>query len=301
MEEPSDPERREDQDTDLSAPEGAACAQHPERPAAFTCPRCGNYNCVFCFHPVPGRCEACLKRDPAAAAPPVPWETTEGSALSRFGKTLADGFSPVRTAPAFATPELARARTFFLLTALPLAALAGVIPNTKTLMFGGNFAITVQGKVTASEIALDVLQAMGIQLAMFCVHLAVLAAPYLSLVRAYAVPEHRNAAGRVLLYRAWLLPSATLLFFLGAWALPAEAFQVPLPDAPKPPKLHVMVALTRDLLSLGTMLLNVLLLVAMRSTARLACGIPTLLSYVVVGVPLVLVAVLLLLFGQFLT
>src|ERR1700753_3302047 len=116
-------------ETDHTAPEGAVCAEHHDRPASFTCPRCGNYACMFCWHAVAERCDSCLKRDPAAAAPPLPWETREGSLLTRFFGTLVSALHPVHSAPAFARPGLRRALGFFALSAVPLAALAGVIPN----------------------------------------------------------------------------------------------------------------------------------------------------------------------------
>jgi hypothetical protein len=264
----------QDRESEHTAPEGAVCAEHHDRPASFTCPRCGNYACIFCWHSVSQRCDACLKRDPAAAAPPLAWETREGSVLSRFFRTLASAFRPVQSAPAFARPSLRPAIAFFVLSAVPLAALAGVIPNTKTLMFGSAFAVTVQGHPTASQIALDVALAMLLQLASFALDFAALALPFASLVQAYTPEALRPAALRVLLYRSWLAPCATLLFFLGLWMLPGGS-------APNEPTqlLSVLIVLQ--------FVMNALLLIAMRATARLACGIGALLSFVVVAVPLV--------------
>ena len=260
-----------------SAPSGAVCAEHRERPAAFTCPRCGNYACVFCWHTVAERCDACLRRDPAAAAPPLAWETLDGSSLRRFVATLGTAFRPVHSAPAFARPGLSRAIWFFVLSAVPLAALAGIIPNTKTLMFGSALSLVVQGHPTQIEIAADVALAMLMQLGSFALDFVALAVPFTSLIRAYTPEELRPAALRVLLYRSWLVPCATLLFFVGVWILPAG----PRPEEPTP---------LLTLLVLAQFVLNALLLVAMRATARLACGIGALLSFVVVAVPLVVCA-----------
>jgi hypothetical protein len=264
----------QDREPDYSAPDGAVCAEHAERPAAFTCPRCGNYACLFCWHPLSQRCDACLKRDPAAAAPPIGWEVPSASIVQRYVSTLGGAFRPVRSAPAFAQQEIRPALRFFLLSALPFAALAGVIPHTKTMMFGGSLSITLQGKPTPAEIALDVVTAMAIQLGLFTIELAALALPYTSLIRAYADEPRRAAAWRVLLYRSWLVPSATLLLYLGLWILPVADEKTPTPLLP--------VLLTVQLVFYA------LLLVSMRATARLACGIGPMLSFTVTVVPFVI-------------
>jgi len=126
---------------DHSAPEGTLCSEHPDRPAAFKCPRCGRFACIFCWHAFSMRCEFCLRIDPASAAPPVAWESGQGSVITRYFATLASAMSPVHTAPAFAHSEVAPAVRFFLLSALPVAALSGVIPYTKTLMFGSSMQV----------------------------------------------------------------------------------------------------------------------------------------------------------------
>ena len=257
-----------------SAPPGSVCAEHPERPATFTCPRCGNYACLFCWHAIAERCDTCLKRDPAAAAPALPWETQQGTGVSRFLRTLSSAFQPVQTAPAFARPGLRPALLFFALSALPMAALAGVIPRTKTLMFGSAFKIIVQGHPSSTAIALDVAYAMAVQLLSFGIDFAALALPYTSLLRAYAAPDRSDAGLRVLFYRSWLAPFATLCLYLLAWMLPSE------PSPEEPARIY-------QLLLVGQLMLNILLLSAMRATARLACGIGALLSFVVVAIPLV--------------
>jgi hypothetical protein len=259
---------------DHGAPEGASCAEHPDRPAAFTCPRCGKHACIFCWHALAVRCESCMQSDPAAAAPPLAWETPGGSLFGRYFATLGSAFRPVFTAPAFAQGDLRPALRFFLLSALPIAALAGVIPYTTTLLFGGAFSVAVQGQPSANGIALDIVAAMFIALGVFSFELAALWLPYVSLVRAYA-PERRAAATRVLLYRSWLIPFASLVVFASLWVLPA-------PIDPKTPPVYL------PLVGFAQLTLDALLLVSMRATARLACGIRPLLSYVVVAVPFVI-------------
>lgn len=255
------------------APPGAACAEHPERPAAFTCPRCGSYACIFCWHPVAERCDTCLKRDPAAAAPALPWESQQGTPVERFFRTLGTGFRPLQTAPAFARPGARRALSFFLLSAVPLAALSGIIPHTKTLMFG-NFTVVVQGQPSDFEIALDVLRAMGVQLLSFSVELAALALPFVSLTRAYAATERQAAATRVLLYRCWLSPFATLIINVAYWLLPATGGEEGFPRFFEP-------------FAIAHMMLHLLLLSSLRATVRLACGVGPLLSYVIVIVSVI--------------
>lgn len=229
--------------------------------------------CLFCWHPVAERCDTCLKRDPAAAAPALPWETQQGSELSRFVRTLGGSFRPLYTAPAFARPGGSRAIRFFLLTALPLAALAGIIPRTKTLLFG-NFDVLVQGQPTTGEIALDVLTAMGMQLWAFTVEFASLALPYVSLARAYAPAERHGAAARVLLYRSWLSPFATLIMNIAHWLLPSSGGTEGFPRFIEP-------------FAIAHMLLHLLFLSSLRATLRLACGVGPLLSYVIVIVSVV--------------
>ncbi len=164
-----------------------------------------------------------------------------------------------------------------LLSAIPLALLAGIIPHTRTLLFEGEFRVRVLGNPDDAQIALDVVRAMGVQLAMSALEIGCLMLPFVSLVRAYA-PERRHAALRVMLYRAWLLPAALAAFYLAIWALPAP----PTGAAPQAPPVGWVIVL-----GLRTMV-PVLLFVAMGSTARLSCGLGPWMSMVVVIVPVVL-------------
>jgi len=267
-------------------PDGAMCAEHPDRRAHYVCPRCGTFACMACFHPGVSRCDRCVQRDPADAAPPLAWERPESPLLARLFGTLGSAFSPVRTAPAFARGDVAQAQRFALLTALPLAALAGVIPFTRTLLFRGDFAIQVLGKPSPEQIALDVVQAALLQIGLTAASFACLLFPFTSLVRAYA-PGKQTAAARVLYYRAWLLPAALAFYYLVVWATPippelaAAAGSV---DPPMPPFAVTFALIVR-------MIAPVLLFVAMSATARMACGLGALLSFVVVAVPILLMMV----------
>jgi hypothetical protein len=260
------------------APEGAHCTKHPEREAHFTCPRCGHNACLSCWHPSVARCAQCLSLDPSETAPAIPWERPGGSALLRYLATFASAFSPVRSAPAFARKDLPAARRFMLLSALPLALLAGIIPHTRTLLFEGNFAVRLVGHPSTSEIVLDVLRAALSETVLTAVQLGCLLLPYVSLVRAYGAPQREEAAVRVMYYRIWLLPAALLLFHLAVWALPTPDLAT-LEQAPPASWLIV--------LSLG-LLGSVLLMLAMTATARLACGLGPWLSMLVVLVPVTL-------------
>jgi hypothetical protein len=261
---------------DSSAPKGAQCAEHPQRPAHFTCPRCGSYACLTCWHPSIERCQQCIKRDPTEAAPAIPWERADGSRLTRYFATLATALRPIRSAPAFARDDVSAALRFMLLSAVPLALLAGVIPHTRTLMFE-EFHVRVLGRPDELAIALDVARAMAVQLALSAVEIGCLTLPFVSLVRAYA-PARRHAAVRVMLYRMWLLPAALAVFYLAIWIMPAP------PNAsPEQVPLGWVI-----LFGLRTIVVPVLLFVAMGSTARLACGLGPWLSMVVVIVPVVL-------------
>lgn len=264
-------------------PDGAMCAEHPERLAHYVCPRCGSFACLACFHPSVARCERCVRRDPADAAPPLAWERAEGTALGRYLATLGSAFSPVRTAPAFARGGVSPALRFALLSALPLAALSGVIPHTRTLLFRGDFAVEVLGKASTAQIALDVAQAALLQVALTGISVACLLLPFTSLVRAYA-PGKQTAAARVLYYRAFLLPAALAFFYLVVWASPAppELTGAAAEGAPPSPPLAVSAALV------VRMIAPVLLFVAMSATARIACGLGAFMSFVVVAVPIVL-------------
>jgi hypothetical protein len=261
--EPDDEERVE------SAPEGSSCAVHPERAALVTCPRCGSYCCVACWHDAVKRCHECLLRDPGVR---VPWADAERGLAPRFFGTLADAFRPRASAPGFARGSWRAGVSFALLTFLPLALVAGIIPYTHRLGFGPSFSVSfLGGAPSAAALALDVLQAAALGLFVTAVKIALLAAPFLHLVRAYGEPVESGPAAQVLLYRGWLLPLGTLLLGVVVWGLPLE-----------PTEGTLVVTQVVSLLPL------LLLLSAMSSTARMAAGVGPIAAVVVVLVPFVL-------------
>lgn len=266
---------------DHRAPEGAQCGVHPDRPAHFTCPRCGSYACLACWHPEVERCTQCLQRDPAAAAPPIVWEQRDKPLARRYFGTFASALSPFKTAPAFAHGEVGDALRFMLLSALPLSLLSGVIPHTRTLMFGGNFAIRVIGHPTGAQIGFDVLRAMLVGFALSAAQFVTLLLPFASLLRAYA-PARRGTAQRALYYRFWLLPAALLFLHVAMGVLPPP----PDPTALDPSALDPATATGLALASGIRLLCAVLLILTMSATARLGCGLGPFLSSVVVIVPL---------------
>lgn len=257
---------------DRSAPEGSACRAHPETPAVATCPRCGDYACLVCWQPAVDRCDACLKRDPTEAAPPIPWELPELGFSARMLRTLATAMSPVRTAPAMGRDEVGPALWFALLTFVPLALLVGVIPFTKTLMFAGPFKITLQGSPDPNAIVIDVLRASAIGFVASLTQWLVFATPYVSLVRAYSDPKRRNVPMRAMLYRAFLLPLQQVIFFGLAWAMLNESSN----------------ASQAAFLMLPSLVPLVLMLSTMWSVARLGSALGPILSFVVVIVPVTL-------------
>lgn len=235
---------------------------------------------MACFQLTLGICNACLKLDPAAEAPPMAFEDRRRSLLSRFGLTLATAVRPVSSAPAFATDNWRDALRFALWTALPLALVAGIIPHTRTLLFLGDFQIRVLGSPPADTvaIALDVVRAGLIQVALTVAYLLSLLVPFTSLVRAYAGEAEAIYAARVLLYRIWLAPLGLVLVALAAHASTMPTDVLDPTTATVPPLL--LVAWTAQMMTM------VLLMLSMGFTARLACGLGLGWALVVVIVPI---------------
>jgi len=257
---------------DQRAPDGARCNEHPDRPARYTCPRCGCYACAPCWHQTASLCNACVGRDPLQAAQPPPFENRSLSLPGRVLSTLRAALYPRISASSFARSRIQAAARFFLITALPMSALSGVIPHTRTLLFGPGLQVELIGRPGQMEIASDVALAMLVQLVFDAITLLALALPYVTLTRSYGRPGATNAAVAMLFYRAWLIPAASLLSFAMFWVMPA---------------ITLSIALTLVVSSLAM----VLLVYAMWSTARLTGGIGRPLSIVVVGVPWVLAIV----------
>ncbi|MCS6797191.1 MAG: hypothetical protein NZ898_01450 [Myxococcota bacterium] len=194
----------------------------------------------------------------------------------RLVATLGTVFRPSYFAAAMARSSVRPAIRFALLSWTLPAALRGVIPYTFTLRFGDGFRIEPVATPTGQAIAFDVLRATGLSLLVSAAHFAALALPYVSLARAFGSSWARTAAWRQMLYRAWLLPWTVqgLTMHLGAWGLsassPAWAFR---------------------LVELADALLLVVVLVSMRATARIACGVGHAASLAVVFVPAALLLV----------
>lgn len=268
-----EPEPRDETDDEgpvESPPDESTCAEHPERPALAVCPRCGSHACLACWHHTIRRCHACLMRDPASVAPPIPWEQPRRDVISRWLATLAAALRPIATAPAFARDDIASARSFWLTTFLPFAVLAGIVPYTHTLHFGPSFAVLEIGSPGPTELAIDVARAAGIGLVVALVAFVALALPFVSLSRAYAEKGYASAPLRAVLYRSWLLPAGRVLESVLAWSLP------------DPPSQEAIL-----IVQLGAMLPLVLLFWALRATARMAAGVGPLAAYAVALVPFV--------------
>lgn len=256
------------------APEGSHCAEHPDRDALVTCPRCGNYACLGCWHGPAGRCQTCLIRDPL---PPVPWADASLPWHRRFLGTLGGALSPTRSAPGFLRGSWQKGITFALLTALPLALLSGIIPFTHRLAFGGRFGVQLIGQPTGGEIALDVLQAAGVGLLLCAVKLVCLSVPFVSLTRAYGRKDlESRPAIQVMLYRAWLVPLGGHMGLL----LHALLWSFPLSLGPEPSE-GVQI-----LMEMVALLSLMILLWAMSGTARVA-GAGPFASLIVAVVPFV--------------
>lgn len=271
----SEPEQRDPASSEApieTPPDGSTCAEHPERPALATCPRCGGYACLGCWHHSVRRCHACLMRDPSAAAPPIPWEDPKKNIVSRWLGTLATSFRPTATAPAFARGDVAKPGWFWLITFVPLAILTGVIPYTHTLAFGPSFAVHLLGAPDTTAIVLDVLRAVGLGALVSMATLTALTLPFVSLARAYAEKGYEIAPQRVVLYRSFLLPLSTVLFHIVGWGAPASTAEA-----------------TGALAVAGVMSVVPLALLfgALRSTARMASGAGPLASYAIALVPFV--------------
>ncbi|HJL16414.1 MAG TPA: hypothetical protein RMH99_12205 [Sandaracinaceae bacterium LLY-WYZ-13_1] len=263
MAEPEDERRAE------SAPEGSHCATHPERTALVTCPRCGDYCCIACWHNALSRCHACLMRDPG---PMVPWADDRLGPGARFFGTIAGVLRPRGKAPAFARGHWRRGVSFWLLTFVPLALLSGIIPYTHRLAFGDRFGVAfLGGEPTAAELALDVAQAAGLGLLVQSVLLGLLAVPYVHLTNAYGRTTESGPAQQAILYRGWLLPLGQIVLGLIVWGLPMEPTETA--------QLVTVIARLAPLL---------LLLSSMSGAARMAAGVGPVAALAVVLVPFLL-------------
>jgi len=273
----SEPAQEPEPDAPRGAPPNQRCVEHPDREAQLTCPRCKRHHCVPCFQLALGICDDCLRRDPSAVAPPMPFEDRSRSLPARLGATLVTALRPVKSAPAFATDNRRDALRFALWTALPLALLSGIIPHTRTLLFAGSFEIRLLGNPDGLAVALDVARAALIQVALTGAYLLSLLVPYQSLVQATAGPAAAAHAFRVLMYRIWLVPFGLMLLMVASYVSAAPPTDVD-PGSAAPPTLLAL-AYTLKLVT------EVLLMLAMGFTARLACGLSVLWAIAAVIVP----------------
>ena len=221
-------------------------------------------------------------------APPA-WEGP-GFVVGRWLRTLGGAFAPLGTAAGFGLSDrLAPALTFGLPLVLVLSALAGVVPFTSTLVFGGGEGFRVAMVPGTSEALLreDVLRAMGLGLLVHGAAVVALALAFTSLAGAYgdvsrgsagygdeAPRDVRRVSLRVVLYRGWLVPLPALLAHLVVWAAP-ESMQAG----------ATLVASTVALV------LMVVLVLTLLSAARESCGCGAFSSIAVVTVPFLLMSV----------
>ena len=222
---------------------------------------------------------------------PVPpaWEGS-GSFPRRWLQTVGGAFAPRRTAAGFGLSDRLRpALTFGLPLVLLLSALAGVVPFTSTLVFGGGegFHIAVVPGTTEALLREDVLRALGLGLLVHGAAVLALALAFTSLAGAYGRVEAGSAghgdeeprdlqrvALRVVLYRAWLIPLPALVAHAVLWAAPAS-----------------MQEGASVVASTVALVLMVVLVLTLLSAARESCGCGGLSSIAVVTVPFLLMSV----------
>jgi hypothetical protein len=166
--------------------------------------------------------------------------------------------------------DVRSALSFALLTWLPLAALQGVIPYTHTLLFD-----QLKVRVTASSgvaVALDVARAASLGVLLGALQIAAMGVSFASLSRAYAVSSvaSHTAAWSTVLYRAFivvLMPS-----LMGAGRAPSDLLaSLLLFTGTFDPSLYMLVVVAA----------GVWLLTTLRTSARLAQGVGSGMSFVI--------------------
>jgi hypothetical protein len=171
------------------------------------------------FEPLPGA--------PAQAPGPMPWENPELSLVRRIAGTIGSTFLPLGTIRAVSSGTIGPALRFMLVWMLPWMPLWAIMPFTHSLTFKYNFAVELLGDKSPAVIGLDVARAMGIGIVLSAVAMLSWAMPFASLLRAFGKTpepgvEPGNAAWRMVLYRAWVVPCGLTLLSLLAWSLPKE-------------------------------------------------------------------------------
>ena len=267
-----------DPDDDDEGPEvpieGTMCSVHADRMAFRICPACTRNACLTCWHPSISRCHACLVKD-ASTFPAIPWEDRTRNIFGRLFFTLSSALSPDSSAPGFARETDTSGAVFAVLTIVPFGLLAGIIPYTRTLLFGNSFEIIVARGADSSAIAIDVLVAAFTGLLVTVVSWLAVALPYVSLSRAYADRGVATAPVRLMNYRGWLIPLNLLLMAVLPWCLPAPA-----PGSDPGPAVLLSLLLS--------MIPIVLLMAAMRSAARMGSGASPVAVLAILLVPLAL-------------
>lgn len=168
-----------------------------------------------------------LPETPTQAPGPIAWEAPDVSFLRRLFGTLASTFLPLTTIRAVSTGGVAPAVRFTLLCAVPFMPLWAIPPFTHSLLFKDSFTVEVIRKAGMVPVELDVLRAMAIGMALSGVAMLSWALPFASLLRAYGKPPEpgvssTQAAWRMVLYRAWVVPCGLTLLAVLAWSMPVE-------------------------------------------------------------------------------
>ena len=172
-----------------------------------------------------------LPPNPFGPEGPTPWEDPARALPGRLWGTLALALRPLASLNQVSRGEIGPAARFALWTAIPLALASGVIPFTRTLEFGANFAVKPRSGSSLSLEA-DVAQAAALGLGLALVQVLAFAMPFASLARAFAadsgavlspvgtpLPNAFRCAWRICLYRAWTLPFGFLMIFLLGWSV----------------------------------------------------------------------------------
>lgn len=258
-------------------PEGATCGKHKEAFALATCPVCGVYACIACWHESIQCCHTCLheKRTNAGKVSPA-WE--HSISLKSWATTLANAWSGPKHIPMLMGSTLKRSAWFWMGSFVPMALASGIIPFTRLIYFGPAFQTKVVTS-TSMEDALffDVTLAMGVGLAFEFLRALALAIPYVTLCKAYMDREHHHipkAALVLMLHRTWLLPFGSLLRGLIVWGGGSEGGGNDL--------------MTEVLGSLALVFPIVLLIGQMRASARMLQAVKPLMAFVVILVPLLI-------------
>lgn len=200
----------------------------------------------------------------------MPFEDAALSFWTRVIETVRTAFRPRVTALGFAACRPLSALLFLLISALPLSLAAGVIPHTRTLLFGPGLRISLVGSYRPIEIAFDIVRAMIFQLLFDGIFIAALVIPFASLAKSYGGTKGTSAAIGTVFYRYWLIPAAMLLSYISFWIFPDV-------------RIGFFVELALSALALY------LFVIAMWSTARVTYAIGRIWSIAVVGVPWVIV------------